>query len=146
MCQWPTILMVSLYNPEQGREKSPATQSEWAETSLASNSNFGPQKPTAVFRVFDIMLGVMFSHLPTGFITRASGVQSTLWDLRRSTCRRRAALGHNRVSPDALCLILLPMTPDVVMVIYHYVERIGEFSLPPIFLYNMYDHQKLLSR
>ena len=28
-----------------------------------------------------------------------------------STYRRRAALGHNRVYPDVLCLILLPLTP-----------------------------------
>ena len=27
------------------------------------------------------------------------------------------------------------------MVIYHYVDRIGEFSLPTIFLYNIYDHE-----
>ena len=30
----------------------------------------------------------------------------------------------------------------LVMVIYHYVERIGEFWLPPIFLYNIYNHEK----
>ena len=30
----------------------------------------------------------------------------------------------------------------VVMAIYRYVERIGEFLLPPIFLYNKYDHEK----
>ena len=30
----------------------------------------------------------------------------------------------------------------VVMSIYHYVEIIGELSLPLIFLYNIYDHQK----
>ena len=28
------------------------------------------------------------------------------------------------------------------MVMYHYVERIREFSLPPIFLYNIYDREK----
>ena len=30
----------------------------------------------------------------------------------------------------------------VVMEIYRYVEIIGEFSLLPIFLYNIYDHEK----
>ena len=30
----------------------------------------------------------------------------------------------------------------MVMVIYHYVDIIGEFLLPPQFLYNMYDYQK----
>ena len=28
------------------------------------------------------------------------------------------------------------------MVVYHYVDRIGEFSLPPNFLYDIYDHKK----
>ena len=30
----------------------------------------------------------------------------------------------------------------MVMVIYHYVEKIGELSLPLIVLYNIYDHEK----
>ena len=30
----------------------------------------------------------------------------------------------------------------MVIVIYRYVERIGGFSLPPIFPYNMYNHEK----
>ena len=28
------------------------------------------------------------------------------------------------------------------MVIYHYVKRIGEFPLPPIFLHNIYEHER----
>ena len=32
---------------------------------------------------------------------------------------------------------------DMVMAIYHYVEIIGEFYLPLIFPYNIYDHEKL---
>ena len=30
----------------------------------------------------------------------------------------------------------------MLMVIYHYVERIGELLLPPIFLYNIYGNEK----
>ena len=30
----------------------------------------------------------------------------------------------------------------MVMLIYHYVDIIGEFLLPLFFSYNMYDHQK----
>ena len=30
----------------------------------------------------------------------------------------------------------------MLRVIYHYVERIGELSLPPIFLYSIYDNEK----
>ena len=52
-------------------------------------------------------------------------------------------------------LIPQPLTPNhrwelpfiypvfnVVMKICRYVERIGDFSLPPIFLYNIYDYKK----
>ena len=45
------------------------------ETSLDSNPRLGPQKPTVLLRVFNIMVGVMFFHLPDGFITQANGVQ-----------------------------------------------------------------------
>ena len=31
----------------------------------------------------------------------------------------------------------------ILMVIYCYVDRIDEFLLPPIFLYNVYSHEKL---
>ena len=34
----------------------------------------------------------------------------------------------------------------MVIVIYHYVERVGELLLPPIFPYNIYDHESILSR
>ena len=30
----------------------------------------------------------------------------------------------------------------MVILIYHYIERIGELLLPPISLYIIYDHQK----
>ena len=34
----------------------------------------------------------------------------------------------------------------VVMVIYHYVERIWRILFTPVFLYNIYVHEKTLSR
>ena len=56
-------------------------------------------------------------------------------------------------------LIRQPLTPNhnwnlpvnypvfsMVMVIYRYIERLGELSLPLIFVYNIYDHEKILSR
>ena len=55
------------------------------------------------------MLGVMFFHLPAGFMMWGSGVHGDApWDLRWSTCWRRAALGHHIGSPDALCPIFFP--------------------------------------
>ena len=60
------------------------------------------------------MVGVMFSHLPSGVMTQVSGVEGgARWDLRWSTRRRRAALGHKRVSLDALCVIFT--SPDAVL-------------------------------
>ena len=36
---------------------------------------------------------------------------------------------------------------SMVMIIYHYVDRIEEFLLPPLFFSNnIYDHEKILSR
>ena len=32
----------------------------------------------------------------------------------------------------------------MVMVIYHYIERIVEFSLSPMFLYNIYNNEKIV--
>ena len=76
------------------------------EMSLASNPMFGPQKPTAILRIFDIMVGVMFSHLPTRVMTWASRVEGgDPRSLRCITCQRKDALGHNRGSLDDLCLI-----------------------------------------
>ena len=53
------------------------------------------------------MFGVIFLHLPSGFMTRAIGVDGgALWALRWSTHRSRAALGGNRGSRDTLCPIV----------------------------------------
>ena len=51
----------------------PVVQENWANMSFASNYRFGLQKPTAVMRVFDIMVGIMFFHLPAVVIMRTSG-------------------------------------------------------------------------
>ena len=57
----------------------------------------------AVLRVFEIMVEVFFFRLPTGVMTRYSGVEEgSPWDLRWSTRQRRPTLGNNRGSPDAL--------------------------------------------
>ena len=66
----------------------------------------------AVLRVFEITVGVIFSHRPTGFIMRASGVDgSAQWALRWSTHQRRVALGNNNGYPDALYPIFTPLMP-----------------------------------
>ena len=66
----------------------------------------------AILRVFDIMVGVIFFHLPAGVMTRAIGVEGgAQWDIRWSTCRRRATLGHKRGSLDALFSITPPPPP-----------------------------------
>ena len=59
------IFMIFLSTPEQRRAMAQAAQREQTDTSLASNPRFGPQKPTAVLRVFDIIVGVMFSTSPS---------------------------------------------------------------------------------
>ena len=46
---------------------------------------------------------------------------------------------HRRKLPDN-CSVF-----TVVMVIYYYIDIIGEFLLPPFFSYNIYDHQKYYS-
>ena len=44
-----------------------------ANMSFDYNPRFGSQKPMAVLRVFEIMVGVMFFHLPAVVITQTSG-------------------------------------------------------------------------
>ena len=79
----PISLMMMLYNPDQRRDMAPAARKEHADTSLASNCRFGLQKTMAVLRVFEIIVGFMFYHLPVRFMKRANGVEGgALWDLR----------------------------------------------------------------
>ena len=92
---------------------SPAARRDQVDTSLASHARFGPQKPTAVLRVFEIMVGVTFSHLPAGVMTQASGSEGGYpWDIRWITHCRRASLGHKIGSPDAVCPIF---SADVIL-------------------------------
>ena len=59
----PISLMMFLLTPKQSRDMAPAAWRERADTSLDSNPRFVPQKPTAVLRIFEIMVGVIFPHL-----------------------------------------------------------------------------------
>ena len=43
---------------------TPMNLREWEDTPLASNTRFGMQKPTAILRVFEIMVGVIFPTSP----------------------------------------------------------------------------------
>ena len=108
--QRPIRLMMFLSTPEQSRDMVLAAQREQAEISLASNPRFGAQKPKTVLRVFNIIVGVIFSHLPDIVMKWASGVEGGApQDLRWLTCRRRVDLGHKRGSTDALCQIPPPL-------------------------------------
>ena len=82
---------------------SPAVRRERADTSLTSNTKFGLQKPMEVLRVFKIMVGVIFSHIPAGVVMRASGVEGDdLWALGWTASKRRADFGHKRGYTDTL--------------------------------------------
>ena len=105
-----------MFTPEQRRTVVPAVRRELADTFLDLNHRFGPKKPTAVLRVFKIMVGVMFFHLPARVMTWASEVEGgAQWALRWITRQRRAAFGHKRGSPDALCPTPPPPPPDAVL-------------------------------
>ena len=100
---------MSLSIAGERRAMAPAARRDHVDMSLPSNPRFGTQKPTTFLGVFDIMVEVMFFHLPTGVMTLANGVEGgALWDLRWITRRIRYALRHKRGSPDALCLFLSP--------------------------------------
>ena len=45
---------------------APVAQRDQSETSLDSNTSFGPHNLMVVLRVLEIILGVMFFHLPIG--------------------------------------------------------------------------------
>ena len=53
---------------------APAAWRERAETSLALNHRFSPQKPTAILMAFKIMVGVIFFHLPAIVMNQNSKV------------------------------------------------------------------------
>ena len=107
----PIRLMALLSTPDQRKARSPAVRRERLDMSLTSNPRFGPQKPTMVLRVFEIMIEVMFPHLPAVFMMQGSGVEGgPPWALRGSTRWRRAVLGHKSGSPDAFFPIYPTLT------------------------------------
>ena len=78
----PIILMLLLATPEQRRAMTRAAWRERADMSLASNPRFVLKKPTAVLRVLDTMVGVMYFHPPARVMTQASTAEvSAQWDL-----------------------------------------------------------------
>ena len=75
--------MMLLYTPDQRDAMAQTVQRERVETSLAFSPRFDPHNPMAVLRIFNIMVGVTFFHLPAGVMTRASGVEGGApWALR----------------------------------------------------------------
>ena len=110
----------------------PLAWREQVDKSLALNPRFGPQKPMEILRFFEIMVGVMFSHLPAGVMTRASGVEGGApWDLRCSTCGRMAALENERGSPDTLCHFNPLLTP-FLWVMNYIVTKLEAWRSPAV--------------
>ena len=80
--QRPISLIMLLSTNDHRRFIAPVARREQADTSLASNPRFGPQKGTAVFTVFKIMVGVMFFYLPVRVMAQNGGVENGApWDL-----------------------------------------------------------------
>ena len=52
---------------------APVAQRDQSETSLDSNTSFGLHNLMVVLRVLEIMVGVMFFHIPVGIMTRSGG-------------------------------------------------------------------------
>ena len=64
-------------------------------------------------------------------------------------CAKKKTMAHSMSLNNRIHRFELPGNCPVftvVMVICHYIEIIGEFLLPPIRLYNIYDHHKILFR
>ena len=64
LSQRPISLKVPLSTTEQRRAMEPSARTEQAYIYLASNPRFGPQKPAAVLRFFEIMVRFIFSTYP----------------------------------------------------------------------------------
>ena len=72
---------------------------------------------TAVLRVLEIRVGIIFFHLLVGVMTRDRGVEGeALLSLRWRTRQSRADFGHRSGSPEALWPIFLPLTPLLCVV------------------------------
>ena len=120
MHQWLISLMMSLWNPEQIIAMAHAAQGDQAEISLDSNPRFWPQNLTVVLRVLEIIVGVMFSHLPAGAMNGARGVEGDLFFyLRCSTHQIRVYFGHSSGSPEALRQIFFYLT------LFFWVVKLG---------------------
>ena len=90
---------------------APAAQRYHVEIILDSNPSSGLQNLTAVLRVLEIIVGVMFSHRPVGVITGDRGVEEgALLALRWRALQCMADFGNIGGYPEALWPILLPLT------------------------------------
>ena len=75
-------LIMFLSTPEHRRAMAPAAQRDQADMPLDYNPRFDLQRHTEVLMVFDIMVGVMFFHLPARIMIQASGVEGgSPWDI-----------------------------------------------------------------
>ena len=67
-----------------------AAQRVQADMSLGSNTRFGPQNTTAILRVLEIIVDVIFSHCTVGVMMRDRGVKGvTLLSFRWRTRQSR---------------------------------------------------------
>ena len=95
--------MMPLSTTAHKSDMAPVARREQSETYLASNPRIGPQNMKGVLRVLEIMVGVIFFHIPDGVMTQARGVEGAFsLDLRWRTRQSREALGHSSGSPKAL--------------------------------------------
>ena len=94
-----------------------AAWGERSETSLASNTRFEQQNMTAILRVLEIIVGLIFFYHPVDVMTQDSGVVGVLLiALRCSTRQSRATFGHRSGYPEALWPISSPLTPLIWVV------------------------------
>ena len=74
--------------------------------------SFELHKMTLVFRVLEIIVGIILFHRPVGVMTRAGGVEGvSLLDLRCRTRQSRADFGSRSWSPGALWNIFFTLPP-----------------------------------
>ena len=77
-----------------------AAKREREEKLLASNTKFGPHNMVAFLRFFEIIVGIIYFHLPNGVITQARGVEGgVLFALIWRTRQSKVDFGHSSGSP-----------------------------------------------
>ena len=87
---------------------------------------------TEILRVLDILVGVMFFHLPVGVMAWDRGVEgSTPLALRWRIRQSRAALGGSSGSPEAFWPIFSPLTPFFCVVIL-IVTKVAAWRSAPV--------------